>query len=195
MRPPTFRYWFSAILFGPIRLSPALFSSALFATVLFSATACDNGYPIAPTPCDDYCLATEGLNCANDKPEQCVNECEHSISPDHIPECRELFEGALSCLQAAGPDAFHCVRGNSRAREVLCRDEIAPLFACAGWDYETDPTCIDENGDPCGAQPGQEEASSVEADGSSPAPDTADGADPTDGADTADTADGAPAAQ
>ena len=130
-----------------------LFRPALIRAVLFSATACDNGYPIAPTACDDYCLAAEGLNCPNDKPEQCVNGCVHSISPNHIPECRELFDRALSCLQAASPDAFHCVHGNSQPREPLCVDELVPLLGCARVTEDFYETCFSENGVPRGAPP------------------------------------------
>jgi len=70
---------------------------ALLATLALGA--CQNGYPIAPTACDEWCHDTIGRDCQTENPAECVAACEYSgIS---APECRSEYETALACWRTA----------------------------------------------------------------------------------------------
>jgi hypothetical protein len=97
------------------------------------AGACQNGYPLEPTPCDDFCLATQRESCDDNDPAWCVANCEenHIVQLDE-PGCRELWDAALECA-AAMPDDEICWGGFdfSRGPNTPCGAEaVAYSSAC-----------------------------------------------------------------
>jgi hypothetical protein len=110
-------------------------SVVVLGLVALAALRCDNDYPIAPTPCDDYCLATQRAGCEEDWPDNCVGFCELNRSPTSYPHCSEGFDALLACYQVLGDDDFECVNDGSEPLPGLCEDEkrthdfcLAPLL-------------------------------------------------------------------
>jgi hypothetical protein len=60
--------------------------------------ACSGGYPLAPTPCDEWCDATKGGFCRDYYfPATCVAECERgNMDAD---ACRPAFDATISCFR------------------------------------------------------------------------------------------------
>jgi hypothetical protein len=70
--------------------------------------ACQNDYPLEPTPCDDFCRATQRKSCDDNDPAWCVSNCEDSrIVQLDEPGCQELWDAALDCY-AALPEEDVC---------------------------------------------------------------------------------------
>ena len=97
---------------------------------LVAGVACDNGYPLAPSPCDDFCLALQRADCAEDWPDDCVRQCEFNQSPERHPDCAAEFETLLACYQALDDDAFTCIDEQSEARGGFCEEERFKQQAC-----------------------------------------------------------------
>lgn len=98
---------------------------ALGFTIL--AAACQGEYPIAPTACDEWCDATQGLTCGGFyDPAGCVSECEEQNLTGVA--CRAPFEVVLACFRDT-PEAAatHCSDG---FEVPLCQDELQALYAC-----------------------------------------------------------------
>ncbi len=75
------------------------------------AGACQSGYPLEPTPCDDFCRATQRTSCDDNDPAWCVANCEENgIVHLDEPGCQELWDAALDCA-AALPDREICYGG------------------------------------------------------------------------------------
>lgn len=69
---------------------------------------CQNDYPLEPTPCDDFCRATQRPSCADNDPAWCVANCEdQQIAQLDQPGCQDLWDAALACY-AALPDEDIC---------------------------------------------------------------------------------------
>src|SRR5262245_4743292 len=97
---------------------------------LTAGLGCDNDYPLAPTPCDDYCVALQRANCPEDWPEQCVSECELVFSPTRFPDCAPEFDTLVACYQGLGDDDFECSDERSVARAESCEEEQFQQRAC-----------------------------------------------------------------
>ena len=70
------------------------------------AFACQDGYPIAATRCDDWCEASLILGCTVDDPAACVVACEdQGIS---APACEARFEVVMSCLRSPSRNDLDC---------------------------------------------------------------------------------------
>jgi hypothetical protein len=108
--------------------------------VLGLAGACQNGYPLEPTPCDDFCRATQRKSCDDNDPAWCVADCEEQgIVQLDRPGCRELWNALLACY-AAQPDEEACYgwAGVHVGVGGPCSAEtIAYHTACLAddWDY------------------------------------------------------------
>lgn len=97
---------------------------------LVAGVACDNGYQLAPTPCDDYCLALQRADCPEDWPSDCVELCELELSPTRFPDCAGEFDTLVGCYQALEDDDFECYEDTSEARVDRCEEEQFWLDAC-----------------------------------------------------------------
>lgn len=91
---------------------------------------CSGGYPLEPTPCDDWCDATRGECEAWYDPAGCVARCEqNNIDAD---ECRTLFDVALDCFRhrpnAVSEDCFFFLNANPND----CEKAQQALLACVG---------------------------------------------------------------
>jgi hypothetical protein len=94
------------------------------------ADGCDSPYPIAPTACDDWCLATQRAQCEEDYPEGCVSDCEDRAIGRRFPRCEPLWLELAACYRAAPDASFMCVEGESRPRPICIPERVA-LSACA----------------------------------------------------------------
>jgi hypothetical protein len=94
-----------------------------------SSVRCDSPYPLAPTACDDWCLATQRAGCEEDYPEGCVSECEDRARR-RLPRCQPAWQTLLLCYFAASDADFQCIDDESRPKPV-CIDERVALSACA----------------------------------------------------------------
>lgn len=106
-------------------LGVALLQSVLVAVLL---AHCQSDYPIAPTPCDDWCLATQRAGCEEDYPERCVSGCEDDLRFVRA-RCEEPWRALTACYLQAPADAFLCVEEQSRPRPICVPERVA-LAAC-----------------------------------------------------------------
>jgi hypothetical protein len=93
-------------------------------------SSCSGGYPLPPTPCDELCHVTRGLNCSDDyDPAACVLACEDlHLSAD---ECRPYFDAQLDCFRrnpGAARDLCYYYTPGLHGR---CETESGLLSACA----------------------------------------------------------------
>jgi hypothetical protein len=77
---------------------------------------CQDGYPIAATPCDEWCEQTRRLSCYSEDPAACVASCEKSGLTRGA--CADLTNATIKCLQEK-PD-----------QTVDCEQPSGPLAAC-----------------------------------------------------------------
>lgn len=90
-----------------MRASPGLAASlGLWLGVL--PLACAGGYPLPPTPCDEWCDATNGMLCGDSyDPAGCVSSCEAALP------------AGGQCLSELGAETA-CYRANPQARAQNC---------------------------------------------------------------------------
>ena len=100
-------------------------NAVLFLGVIALSSACQGGYPIAPTPCDRWCDATKGGSCGlYYDPAGCVVTCEAQGFGSKAM-CKQQFDVALACFQSAGELC-------SGVQMVpVCLDEETALYTCA----------------------------------------------------------------
>jgi len=93
------------------------------------AGACQNEYPLEPTPCDDFCRATQRKSCDDNDPAWCVANCEesHIVQLDE-PGCQELWDAALDCYRAL-PDQEVCYGWLGFSSGGLCGEEAGAYYA------------------------------------------------------------------
>jgi hypothetical protein len=104
---------------------------AVVALIAALSSACQNDYPLEPTPCDDWCYATERVACGNNDPASCVAACEADGNVPGPPQCRELWEAALSCYEKL-PDEAVCPwqLGHGEAFSDACGPEMSAYMSC-----------------------------------------------------------------
>lgn len=91
-------------------------ASAVLALGLGSV-GCQDGYPIAPTLCDEWCEETRHVSCFNEDPAACVASCEKS----------GLTRGACRALTA---ETVQCLRENPEPT-LDCQTQYTALGPCA----------------------------------------------------------------
>ncbi len=91
---------------------------------------CNDDYPLPPTPCDDYCLATQRADCSEDWPDECVRTCEFTRSPKSYPDCSGDFDALLHCYEGLGPHDFTCEADRSAPLPGRCENEERALNFC-----------------------------------------------------------------
>ena len=89
--------------------------------------ACNSEYPIAPTPCDDYCLAVQRGDCKDDEPADCVRSCEQERS--RAAGCDAALATLSDCYVHSEASAFSCADDHSRVGAV-CLDERRAWDEC-----------------------------------------------------------------
>lgn len=90
---------------------------------------CQDGYPLAPTACDDWCFATQRAGCEEDYPEGCVSDCEQDGREWDLPRCEAEWLRLTDCYREASEVDFVCVEGVSRPR-AICAAQRAELAEC-----------------------------------------------------------------
>ena len=93
--------------------------------------SCDNDYPIGPTDCDDWCLATQKGDCEDDRPDECVSECERFSLRAQYPRCEPEWRGLVDCYQNADSSDFSCIDGRSQPNGTSCLAQRLALAYCA----------------------------------------------------------------
>ena len=96
--------------------------------LLLPVQACSGGYPLPPTPCDEWCDATKGGICQEYyQPAGCVAECERSGID--LEGCRPELDAVISCFRQS-PNALEqrCVYDNTPDD---CKAEADWLGVCA----------------------------------------------------------------
>ncbi|MET0593348.1 MAG: hypothetical protein ABW133_11650 [Polyangiaceae bacterium] len=91
--------------------------AALFVVLLL--VKCDQGYPIAPTLCDELCAAEHRLPCDGDlDPASCVAQCEADRQSDpgvlqagSPARCDRARTDLLACVRTLPDVAFSCTGG------------------------------------------------------------------------------------
>ncbi len=112
----------------------ALLGSALG----LAAGACSGGYPLPPTRCDDYCDATQGMQCAEAyDPANCVSQCERANID--APACHAELDAVIQCFKDT-PHALQqlCVYYGGLSYEGQpndCGVESGNLSGCVGSQF------------------------------------------------------------
>src|SRR5688572_2943370 len=90
--------------------------------------SCQPEYSLAPTPCDDWCLATQRAGCEEDYPERCVSTCEDDFRRVRRA-CESQWLTLSECYLQSPAQDFACVQEQSRPRPI-CVPERVGLAAC-----------------------------------------------------------------
>jgi hypothetical protein len=91
--------------------------------------ACSGGYPLPPTPCDEYCDATKGDSCPEYyNPAGCVSNCEQNKAAP--AECRAQLDAVIGCFHAHPEAAAQRCSFNFETPRA-CSQEESGLAACA----------------------------------------------------------------
>lgn len=100
---------------------------------------CSGDYPLPPTPCDDWCHASQGgwSYCGGFyDPASCVSQCEQEqLSGER---CRPLLDAALNCYRVT-PNVLseQCKYDPNNPRP--CQTELGLLTTCASSYYFEGP--------------------------------------------------------
>ena len=103
-------------------------------TTLFGATlvglclSCQDSYPISATACDEWCEASQALECGNYDPAACVAGCE--LAHYDSPACRAQLRPAISCLRTKTPTELACTTWNFNPQDEPCFSEVSALVSC-----------------------------------------------------------------
>jgi len=98
-------------------------------------TGCQDGYPIAATPCDEWCDQTRRISCEPYEPAACVAACEKgrfSREP-----CLDLLEQTIQCLRENPSAQFDCE--NPYPSFVPCLTEQAAVLQCGQTQTQSGP--------------------------------------------------------
>jgi hypothetical protein len=100
---------------------------------------CAGDYPLPPTPCDDWCNASQGgwSYCGGFyNPAACVSECEANQSASD--RCRPFLDAAISCYRHT-PNvlAEQCTYDPQIPRP--CQTEVEALGICVSASYQDLP--------------------------------------------------------
>ena len=90
------------------------------------ASGCQDGYPIAPTQCDEWCEASHGLACVRYDPAGCVFTCRERGGD--APECAGEFAPVLACLRDVPKRPVACE--GERYEDRPCWAELSVFAAC-----------------------------------------------------------------
>jgi hypothetical protein len=90
------------------------------------SSACDAGYPIAATACDDYCRAQQRADCEDDAPADCVRDCE-ALRPSS--DCDATLSALGACYESSDASAFSCEDDRTKVAPV-CLTERRALAEC-----------------------------------------------------------------
>jgi len=120
------------------------------------ALGCNEPYPLPPTPCDDYCFATQRADCPEDYPEACVSQCEDDGVLHRHPDCEKEWSARNACYLGADDEEFFCDadEGHSVPRGELCLDERRALLTCISPEAELCLTDCFRRSRECGDDPG-----------------------------------------
>jgi len=101
------------------------------------APSCAGDYPLAPTPCDEWCGATTGFTCEYYEPASCVLQCEEAGLANS--RCSALMEATVACfrnapaaVKAKCDQAYGIITDTPEAN--ACALENAAFAACVGSD-------------------------------------------------------------
>ena len=98
-------------------------------------TGCQDGYPIAPTPCDEWCDQTRRIDCEPYDPASCVAACEkEGFSKE---PCLDLLEQTLECLRENQSAKFDCE--SQYTTFVPCLGEQAAVLQCGQTQTQSGP--------------------------------------------------------
>jgi hypothetical protein len=115
---------------GVARLTTTVVVSLTF---LF-APSCENGYPLAITLCDEWCLASQRKHCETEDPAACIIDCERLP----LDPCVVRAHAWAVCLNALPETQFACREGRTERKPGDCLVESNDLGACfsrpaSGW--------------------------------------------------------------
>ncbi len=96
--------------------------------LLLLQARCSNDYPVAPTPCDDWCHASNRPSCEYFQPLGCVEACEYAGGKPRSAECQLAWDAAIDCLLQQ-PDDLICDERRGQA-PAPCDAEKYALFVC-----------------------------------------------------------------
>ena len=112
-----------------VRPAPVLIALAL-------SPACQDEYPLEPTPCDYWCAALERPSCPQKDPAGCVVLCE---SDDYMPACEAQFKKVIECVgtlsdeQACNRAFWRCTGAVCSDGEPSCAKEWSDYGECRGY--------------------------------------------------------------
>jgi len=111
---------------GPSKLRGWAFVAALAPIAASALTGCQDGYPIAATPCDEWCDQTRRITCEPYEPAACVAACEkEGLSRE---PCLGLLQQTLQCLRENPSAQFDCE--SPYPPLVPCLTEQAAALQC-----------------------------------------------------------------
>jgi hypothetical protein len=103
--------------------------------------ACESGYAAPPTPCDEWCLATQRAGCADDWPHECVGSCATFFYPEVVSAgCEAEWRELVGCYLRASDADFFCRADVSTPGSEVCAIEQSGLGRCLNEVWQS---CVD----------------------------------------------------
>ncbi len=99
-------------------------------TALAFGVGCEGEYSLAPTLCDDWCVSVQRADCHEDRPDDCVSDCERENIGRAHPECEPEWRELSTCYANTDDARFSCVEGDSRPNDDVCVEERVSLGNC-----------------------------------------------------------------
>ena len=125
-----------------------------------AAASCGSDYPLAPTPCDDWCRATLRADCENDFPDECVASCLVNDAPVLLPICASEWDALQACYERGQAEDFFCepsghsrpfpnMCGEARTNFAICESEARSIASCVQFCEMAADAVIGLEGDAC----------------------------------------------
>lgn len=89
--------------------------------------ACQGEYPLAPTVCDDWCNASEPVECEFYSPSSCVRQCEEA---GYSTLCSDELSMLMTCMKEHPKPHMSCYDFVG-AIEMNCEGYYSALLNCA----------------------------------------------------------------
>lgn len=102
-------------------------------------SACDGGYPLPPTACDEWCRTSQRKQCPDDNPVNCVSQCESERTLS--AHCDQLLLAQIECYDRIPDDAFACDPYSTYLSRPHCDQERYAFQSCGSIENECFAFC------------------------------------------------------
>ena len=102
------------------------------------SAGCQDGYPIAATICDEWCVQMRRVGCGSYDPAMCVTICERAgLSHD---DCADSVQQALTCLRSKSDAELACEAWAFTGPAPCSEQQTSALYCGSQYSRGTGPS-------------------------------------------------------